>query len=265
MGFSLKKFSFGKKKQIARGDAIINNKTSFEVKEAYKAARTNLMFVLGKDNKENNGNVVLFTSSRPGEGKSTTCINMAITVAQAGMRVLVIDADMRKPTVHRNFGIDAVPGLSDKLSGMNEESCIYEISCGNLFVLPAGTIPPNPAELLASEAMEELIASASKEFDYVFIDTPPVGVVTDAASVAGKIAGAVLVVRSNITTTDDVKEIKQRIEFAGGKILGTIINGVDTSNGTKYKYKRYGGYKRSYGYGYGYGYGHTSSEDSKED
>lgn len=246
------KSMFRKKKKASKVNAIIGKKTSFEVKEAYKMARTNLMFVLGKDKKNNNGNVVLFTSSKPGEGKSTTCINMAITVAQAGMKVLVIDADMRKPSVHRNFGIDAIPGLSDKLSGMNEESCIYEISCGNLFVLPAGTIPPNPAELLASEAMEELVESASKEFDYVFIDTPPIGVVTDAASIVSKIAGAVVVVRSNITTTDDVKETAQRIELSGGKILGTIVNGVDTNAGNNYKYKRYGRYGQSYGYGYGY-------------
>lgn len=240
-----------KKKKSSKNEAIINSKTPFAVTEAYKAARTNLMFVLGKNKKENNGNVVLFTSSNPGEGKSTTCVNMALTVAQAGMRVLVIDADMRKPSVHRNFGIDVIPGLSDKLSGMNEESCIYEISCGNLFVLPAGTIPPNPAELLASDAMEDLIASASKEFDYVFIDTPPVGVVTDAAPVASKIAGAVLVARSNITTTDELKDTIQKIESAGGKVLGTVINGVDVNDGGNYKYKRYGKYGARYGYGYG--------------
>ena len=234
---------------------ILNDKTPFDVQEAYKAARTNLMFILGKS-KENNGNVILFTSANQAEGKTTTCINLALTVAQAGNRVLIIDADMRKPRIHTSFGIDVTPGLSDKLSGMNEQSCVYEISCGNLFVLPAGSIPPNPAELLANRATDELIRNASREFDYVFIDTPPVGLVTDAAVLCSKVAGAILVTRYKVTTTDEVKSIYDQLESVGGKVLGTVMNGASVHEGARYgRYGRYGKYGK-YGYGkYGYGKG----------
>ena len=128
-----------KRKHVERTNRLLNEKTSFQATEAYKAARTNLMFILGKKNKANNGNVIVFTSCSAAEGKTTTCLNLALTIAQAGLRVLVIDADMRKPRLHKLFGIDASPGLSDKLSGMDERTCVYEISVGNLFVMPAGT------------------------------------------------------------------------------------------------------------------------------
>lgn len=255
---------FKKKKPTARVNYVIDEKTSFEVMEAYKAARTNLMFTLGKKTKDGNGNVCLFTSANPAEGKTATCVNMAITVAQAGHRVLLIDADMRKPRIHKIFGIDATPGLSDKLSGMNEQSCVYEISCGNLFVLPAGTIPPNPAELLESEAMEELLKNAAREFDFVFVDTAPVGVVTDAAILCPKIAGAILVTRYNVTTKDDLAKAGEQLGMAGGKIIGTMMNSVDThQNGFAGRYGRYG--KNRYGYKYGYGYGYGSSEDASDE
>jgi len=238
-----------KKLSSTRTNHIINDKTSFAVLEAYKAARTNLMFILGK-RKENNANVVLFTSANQSEGKTTTCVNLAITVAQAGKRVLVIDADMRKPRIHTSFGVDVAPGLSDKLSGMNEQSCVYEISCGNLFVLPAGSIPPNPAELLGSEMMDELLRNASKEFDYVFIDTPPVGLVTDASVLCSKIAGAILVTRYNHTSVDDMKTACSQLEAVGGKVLGTVMNGKDMSTEGRYgKYGKYGKYGRYGSYG----------------
>lgn len=255
---------FKKKKHVVRTSRVLNDKTSFEAREAYKAARTNLMFVLGKKNKTGNSNVCVFTSANQAEEKTTTCVNMALTVAQAGYRVLLIDADMRKPRIHKIFGIEETPGLSDKLSGMNEQSCVYEISCGNLFVLPAGTVPPNPAELLESETMDDLLRSAAKEFDFVFIDTAPIGVVTDAAVLCPKTAGTVLVTRYNSTTTDDVAEAAQQLTSVGGKILGTIMNDVDmhkmSRNGHYRRYSRYNKYGRYGKYDYGYDYGDKDSD-----
>ena len=242
-----------KDKHIARTNRLLSESTSFAATEAYKAARTNLMFILGKKNKTNNGNVIIFTSSSAAEGKTTTCLNLALTIAQAGMRVLVIDADMRKPRLHKLFDIDAAPGLSDKLSGMDERTCVYELSCGNLFVMPAGTVPPNPAELLASDEMDNVIRNASNEFDYVFIDMPPAGIVTDAAIVCPKTAGAVIVARYNMTTTDEVKTISDQITAVGGKIIGSVLNDVDVSKSAYgYRYGRYSKAYKKYSYGYKY-------------
>ena len=225
-------------------NAIIDDNTPFNITEAYKAARTNLMFIMGGNRKESNGNIVVFTGANPSEGKTTVCVNMALTFAQAGMKVLVIDADMRKPRLHRIFGIAPVPGLSDRLSGMCDESCVYEISCGNMFILPSGTIPPNPAELLASKCMEEILAEAGREFDYVFVDMPPVGVVTDAAVLCGKVAGAVMVVSYNRTTTDEINAAKAAITAAGGKVIGAVLNSVDTDRDRRYgRYHEYGDYR----------------------
>ena len=243
----LPKFTFNafkirkKRKHVERTNRLLSDKTSFHATEAYKAARTNLMFILGKKNKANNGNVIVFTSCSAAEGKTTTCLNLALTIAQAGMRVLVIDADMRKPRLHKLFGIDASPGLSDKLSGMDERTCVYEISVGNLYVMPAGTVPPNPAELLASGEMDNVINNASAEFDYVFIDMPPIGIVTDAAIVTPKTAGAILVARYNLTTTDELKSAADQITAVDGKIIGSVLNDIDYS-AAGYGY-RYGSYR----------------------
>jgi len=226
---------------------ILSNKTPFSVSEAYKAARTNLMFMLAGDGCKR----VVFTSANAAEGKSTTCINMAITFAQTGSKTLVIDADMRKPRVHRCFRIQSSPGLSDILGGFSDVDCLYDTAFENLYVMPAGTIPPNPAELLSSKAMAALLDKLSEQFEYIFIDTPPVDVVTDAAALSRFINGVVLITRYNISTKESTKTAVTALEQAGAEILGFVINDVDIVK------SRYGKYKYKYYYEYGYGDNNT--------
>ncbi len=241
------------KNKSPRKMSVINSKSSFDVVEAYKAARTNLMFMLGNSKK---CKTVAFTSSFMSEGKSTTTINLAITFAQTGSKVLIIDADMRKPKVNRAFNVNNAPGLSDKLSGFADE-CIYEISKDNLYLLTAGTIPPNPAELLSSEAMSKLLEELEEKFDYIFIDTPPVGLVTDAVIIANKVIGTIIISRQNVTTKDYLSATVETLERTGAKILGVILNDVNfESNSYKYSHK--------YSYGYGYGYGSSNVGKSED-
>ena len=141
------------------GNSIINKDTSFTVIEAFKAARTNLMFMLDSQSDKNS---IVFTSYAPMDGKSTTCLNLAITFAQTGAKILVIDADMRKPALHRYMKTQSKPGLSEVLAGISEDKpCIYKTDVDNLFILPSGTVPPNPTELLISKRMEKLIEELS--------------------------------------------------------------------------------------------------------
>lgn len=240
-----------------RKDVVLTQDSPFAVAEAYKAARTNIMFKLTEKGK----NSLVFTSAYLAEGKTTTCVNLAITFSQTGSKVLVIDADLRKPRVHRLLNVPLAPGLSDTLAGMADGSCIKQTSFENLYVLSAGTIPPNPAELLTSDTMTKLLESACETFDYVFIDTPPVGLVTDASVLAAKTTGALLVARQGYSTKDGIKSAIEALESSGANIIGFIFNDVDVEK-TAYRYgRRYGsryGYKYGYkygGYGYGYGYG----------
>lgn len=268
-----KKHNFRHKSEIqsvsSPSDNILNDKTTFSITEAYKTARTNIIFALaGIDRCKK----VIFTSAEPGEGKTTTILNMAITFAQTGVKVLLIDGDLRKPRTHRYLGMEKTNGLSDLLAGLiSVDDAIKHCSEKNFDCITAGQIPPNPVELLSSEAMEKVLEELSSRYDYIFIDTPPVTVVTDAASMAKFVDGYVVVVRHNYTIHELLEKTRQNLMFAEAKILGFIINdikpmaGIGYSKygayGTRYRYRyryRYGykyGYKYGYGYGYGYQYG----------
>lgn len=226
--------------------AIINKDTSFNVTEAFKAARTNLMFMLDSNSDKNS---IVFTSYAPLDGKSTTCLNLAITFAQTGARILVIDADMRKPSIHRYMKIQSKPGLSEVLAGIaDDKPCIYKTYVENLFVLPSGTVPPNPTELLISENMEKLIDNCSSLFDYVFIDTPPLGLVTDAAIVGSKTLGIINVVNCQRSRSEDIETIKTTIEQAGINFIGCIINAVPSATNSRKYYAKNNDYAYNYGY-----------------
>ncbi len=240
---------------------LLNKHTPFDITEAYKATRTNIMFSI-------KGTVgcksIIVSSANPGEGKSTTCANLAIAFAQMGDRVVIIDADMRKPRVHKYFDIKNKKGLSNILGGFETlENCINHMEDTGLDVITAGNIPPNPAELLASGEMDILLETLSGRYDYVFIDTPPINVVTDASILSKKVSGVVLVVRHNITNKEAIERSIKTLEFAGAKILGFILNSVErkeyegryTYRSYRRGYRRYG-YKKYGKYGYGkYGYG----------
>ena len=226
---------------------ILNAETSFHVKEAYKAARTNTMFSLaGKGCKK-----IAITSSFPGEGKSTTCLNLAITFAQTGSKVLVIDGDMRKPTVHKKLDMINENGLSHLLGDFCKlEEAIIHTTYENLDVITSGHIPPNPAELLASESMSQLLGELEQRYDYIFIDTPPLNLVTDATVLSSIVSGTALVVRQGITHHKDIQDALGKLEFSHAKILGFILHEVKEGKGAYGKYGKYSKYSRYSSYGY---------------
>lgn len=225
-----------KKKQKAKTrpnrGMMLSDKTDFDVVEGYKAARTNLMFLGGGEKCP----VIAFTSSIPGEGKTTTCINMAITFAQAGFKTLLIDADMRKIQLYHYFSVPAKPGLSEVLAGMEDVLPIHDTPYENLKLMTGGTIPPNPAELLMSKKMDEMLETLRVDYDYIFIDTPPVLAVTDAAALAPKVTGMVMMSRQDYTKTEDIRLALEDLNRVGAKVVGILFNGFN-AEAHSYKYK----------------------------
>lgn len=218
-------------------------KAPFAVVEAYKLIRTNLLFVLAQES----GKTVAVSSAWANEGKSTTTINIAIAFSQLGGRVLIIDADLRRSTIHRKLRLENKVGLSDVLVEFAEfEDAVQHLN-GNLDVLTAGSVPPNPSELLGSKRFEAFIRDAETKYDYIFIDTPPINIVSDALVIAPKTAGLTLVIRDGVTPYDAIQHTFDAAKFAGIKILGTIMNDVNSKSSKKYSYKKY----RNYGYAYG--------------
>lgn len=219
----------------------------FSVVEAYKTIRTNLQFSL----KKKTGNVIVVTSTLPRDGKSTVAANVAVAFAQIGVKVLVVDADMRKPRLNRFFNISAVPGLSNYLAGLAPlTDVIRETTYSNLQVIPSGILPPNPAELLSSMAFEDLINSLRNEYDLIIMDTPPANIVSDAMVATKYSDGVVIVVRHQVTTHPDVEKTIKSFEFVNARIIGIVLNAVDMTKLYGKKYGAYGKYKYNYG-GYG--------------
>ena len=232
---------------------------SFAAAEAYKLLRTNLMFSLP----DKPCRILGVTSSIRGEGKSTTAVNLAFTFAQAGKRTLLIDADMRLPSVSGKLEIPGRPGLSNLLAGLTEESKALRQSeqLSNWYILPAGDIPPNPSELLGSERMHALLDRCSEAFDFIVIDLPPINIVTDALVVSAWTDGLIAVVRQNYTEGKALKACMYQIKQLGPKFLGFVMTDAAVGKGS---YKRYGKYGK-YGYDYGYGYEDAGKKSRKID
>jgi len=232
----------------------------YAAKEAYRTIRTNLMFSLAKTGCK----TIMFTSSISGEGKTTTSANIAFSIARSEKKVLLIDLDLRNPHIHRILKKSNTPGLTNYLSGFNTlEEVIHKDVFPGLDVICAGTISPNPAEMIASEGNLNLINSLKEHYDYIILDTPPITLVSDALSVVPVTDGIVLVIRPKYTDRREVRRAIDQIEFVGGKILGAVANGVQQQKqGYGGRYGRYG-YGR-YGYGrYGYGYGKSAEGDDR--
>lgn len=222
---------------------IINSQTSFEIIEAYKAARTNIMFSL---NSEKGCKKVVITSPTSGEGKTTTCINLACTFAETGAKVLVIDSDLRAPRLHKYLKLANEKGLSNILASFNTaEDCIIHTERENLDCITSGPVPPNPVELVSMDTMKELIEDLEKKYDYIFIDTPPLNIVTEALILSKHATGVILVTRQKYTMYKAVERAINSLKFANAKVIGFIMNDVDDN---KYVY---GGYKVNGGYRYG--------------
>ncbi|MBE5039507.1 CpsD/CapB family tyrosine-protein kinase [Oscillospiraceae bacterium DSM 107454] len=231
-----KKFWRLKKKEEGRPqDKILSKDTPFYTKEAYKALRTNLIFSLP----DAGSKVIIITSASPGEGKSTNSLNLAITFAEMGAKVCLVDCDLRMPKLAGLMSQKGVPGLSNTLVHLNSlEEVLRHTKYENLDCIYAGEIPPNPAELLVSEKMDEILTSLRERYDYIFLDTPPVNTVTDVSLLAGKANGTVLVVRQGVTVKEDLSEAVHQLTFVKAKVLGVILNDT-VQNGSKgYRYDK---------------------------
>ena len=237
-------FSFRKKKvdphAISDVD-LITKKPSSSLSEALKAARTNLMYTLS----EIEGcKTVMITSAFSAEGKTTTCINIAATLAQVQAKVLLIDADLRRPRVHTYLEVKNKEGLANHLGGFAAvESIINRMEGFDFDYITAGNIPPNPAELLSSKKFAAFIDVVKEKYDYIIVDTPPVNAVADALSVAASVENVLLVCRCGISITKEVQKAVSALEFAQAKILGFIT--IDAQNKKIKNYETYSGY---YGY-----------------
>jgi capsular exopolysaccharide synthesis family protein len=218
------------------------------VSEAYRALRTSLLFSRVSTVEADGtklGSLFGITSSAPKEGKSTTISNLAITVAQGGQKVLLIDCDLRRPVLHAVFGYNKEPGITNYLVGRATIDDIIRTSpIRNLDIITSGTIPPNPSELIGSVRMKEFLADMQKRYDLILIDTPPVIPVTDAQIVSTLVDGMIIVISSGVTQTELAKRSKDLILKVGGKIVGLVLNNFDIYNtyGSYYKYYRYYNY-----------------------
>lgn len=221
---------------------IAHNDLKNPVTEAYRVIRTSIQFAqAGKELK-----TLAITSCMPNEGKSITVANLAVVLTQAGKSVLLLDCDMRNPTVHKNFGLSNKLGLSSCISMGTPLSAVAQATkVDNLYALTSGVIPPNPSELLGSERMRELLQEAREIYDYVLIDLPPVLPVADALVLGAMVDGVVLVIDS--VKVDLARDVKKQLQHAGANILGVVLNKVRSEH---------------LGYGYGYYYYYGSKEAS---
>lgn len=218
-------------------------KNNFQVEESFKALRSNIIFS-GSDIK-----VVGLTSCQPDEGKSSVSLNLAVSMAELGKRVIFIDGDLRKSVLLGRYRINKpIKGLTHYLSGLNTiEDIIYNANVDNMHLIFSGQIAPNPSELLDSNGFSRLISKLREEYDYVIIDTPPLGAVIDAAIVAKNCDGMVLVIEANSISYKFAQKVKAQLEKTDTKILGVVLNKVDMSDSGYYGkyYRRY--YGRIYG------------------
>jgi capsular exopolysaccharide synthesis family protein len=215
-----------------------------QMAESYRALRTSLLLSnLGAPPK-----VIMVSSALPQEGKTTTSINCAVVLAQKGVRVLLIDADLRRPSIHKTLGMGPRSGLSNVLTGSTtlEQAIARTPILPNLFVLPAGTPPPNPAELLASTNMRDVLIQLSKQYDHIVVDTPPSLSVTDAVVLSTRADAVVLVIRSGQTTKQSLRRARDIFAQVNAKVIGVLLNAVDLTSPDYYYYYEYQGKYASY-------------------
>jgi succinoglycan biosynthesis transport protein ExoP len=229
-----------------------------QMAESYRALRTSLLLSnLGGPPK-----VIMVTSALPQEGKTTTSINCSVVLAQKGVRVLLIDADLRRPSIHKTLGMGPHSGLSNVLTGSTslEQAITRTTILPNLFVLPAGTPPPNPAELLASPNMRDMLAQLCEQYDHIVIDTPPSLSVTDAVVLSPRADAVVLVIRSGQTTKQALRRSRDILTQVNAKVVGVLLNAVDLSSPDYYYYYEYQGKYARY-----YREGDSSEHDDEHD
>lgn len=227
------------------------NSLDYRSREAYKTLRTNIE-LCGAEHK-----VIGITSCTPNEGKSSVAIHLTNTIAEAGKKVILIDADLRKSVLVGRYRTGSVKnGLVHYLAGqsqLNDSICVTDVE--NMFILFAGPVPPNPSELLGSKRFREMIETLKAEFDYIIVDTPPLGSVIDSAVAAGACDGMIMVIENNAISYKFVQKVKEQLEKTDCRILGVVLNKVDMTSK---------GYYGNYGHYYGRYYGKYGKEESLE-
>jgi capsular exopolysaccharide synthesis family protein len=222
---------------------LLKNESPFAVKEAYSAIRTSIMYM----NMGQKCPVYAVTSPLSNDGKTINCVNLAISFAMLGKKTLLIDGDMRNPTIQNYFGTMTENGMSEILAGFESNISFESTEIPTLKYLKAGKVPPNPAELLSGGRLDKLIEIAQDHFEYIFIDTPPVCIVTDATVLSKKVTGYIFIVKDGRSDIFIVKQAVGIVEQVGGNIIGFILNDV---NPKRMPLSRK--YEHHYKYGYGY-------------
>jgi capsular exopolysaccharide synthesis family protein len=226
----------------ARGPQLVKSPNS-AVADAYRVLRTNLIF----SSAETSGRVILVTSANPAEGKTTTLANLAVALAQNGAKVLAVDADLRRPTLYQHFGVVKAPGLADLIVGKAAASlAIHSTRIEGLQLLPCGYQPPNPAELLGSPMMKQIVDALRAHYEWVLIDAPPLLSMADAPVLCPLVDGVVLVIAAESATKPAVMRAVDQVQSVGGKVAGLVLNKVNLERNSYYYSQYYGEYYRSY-------------------
>ena len=224
---------------------VISDKTPFSYNEAFKTFRTNVEFSASVDNCK----TLMLVSALSGEGKTTASVNLAVALAKNGKKVLLCDCDLRRPKIQRYLRIKASSqcGVSTVLNG----SCSIDNAIGyveelGIYVMLSGPIPPNPSELLSSERTKSILEELKTKFDFVICDTPPVGIVSDAVAFSQYMDGAVMVVRQNYASNNEIADAVSKLRAVETNLLGVVLNDYDSKYDTNYKYDKYYSYKYYY-------------------
>ncbi|NBO65636.1 MAG: polysaccharide biosynthesis tyrosine autokinase [Acidobacteria bacterium] len=244
--------SNGEESRLAAGSGsliLTQVEANSSMAESYRQLRTALLL----SSAGHAPRTILFTSSQPAEGKTTTAVNTAISLAQTGAAVLVVDADLRRPRVHKVFGLKNGSGLSSFLAGEGDLESLIQVAMPNLYVLPVGPLPPNPAELLGSARMKQVIETLSANFDHIIIDSPPVASFADSLILSALVEGVIIVVKGGTTPREMAQRTQSHLRSVGARILGVVINQIKLQPHDYYYYSTY--YSRYY-----YGGDKTSEE-----
>lgn len=229
-------FKLKKKQQTSkeRPGLVVSSRPNSVISEQFRTIRTNIQFSMVDENLKS----LVITSAGPGSGKSIISANLAATFASEDKRVLLVDADLRKPTVHKTFRVRNNDGLTRLLTdrGAQIEDMVYRTHVEGLFILTSGAIPPNPAELLASKRMNELMKEMEGKFDLIVYDMPPIIAVTDAQIMASKVDGTIFVLPKGQASKEEVLKSKELLEMVNANILGAVFNRVEKASDSYYYY-----------------------------
>lgn len=229
---------------LAETKKTLHKNLEFTATEQYKLLRANLGFTLPEGVK---CPIIGVTSSMRGEGKSTTAINLSYVLAESGNKVLLIDGDLRIPSIAKKMGIVSTPGMTDFLMGKDISMDMFRSGVLNeWYVIPSGDLPPNPSELLGSHRMESFLNSMKEKFDYIVIDLPPVNIVSDALAISKYTTGMVTVIREGYTEKKELEKCFRQLKLSNVNVLGCVMNGSKTGKGSYGKYKKYYKYYRYY-------------------